>query len=66
MGVALVSKIELIKSLCLMLARGAIISMVVILLVMPAILIVFGKLIEKTSIHFLGKPEKPSKERAIQ
>ncbi|WP_396327219.1 RND family transporter [Hydrogenoanaerobacterium sp.] len=66
MGVALVSKIELIKSLCLMLARGAVISMVVILLVMPAILMVFGKLIEKTTIHFLGKPEKLSKERAVQ
>lgn len=52
-GVALVSKIELIQSLCALLARGAIVSMLVILCVLPAILIVFNKVIEKTSKDWL-------------
>lgn len=52
-GVALVSKIELIQSLCALLARGALISMVVILCVLPAILIIFNKAIEKTSKDWL-------------
>lgn len=54
-GVAAVSRIDLIKSLCSMLARGALISMAVILLVLPALLMVFGGLMEKTSFRFIKK-----------
>lgn len=54
-GVAMVSKIDLIRSLCGMLARGALISMAVILLVLPALLMVFGPIVEKTSFQFLNK-----------
>ncbi len=54
-GVSLVSKMELINSLCTLISRGAIISMLVILVVLPAILIVCSKLIEKTSWKWLDK-----------
>lgn len=60
-GVSLVSKIDLIRSLCGMLARGALISMAVILLVLPALLMVFGGVIEKTSFQFLNKKGEKSR-----
>ena len=48
-GVSFISKMDLIKSLCMLISRGAIISMIVILLVLPALLIICHKLIEKTT-----------------
>ncbi|WP_367924690.1 RND family transporter [uncultured Ruthenibacterium sp.] len=48
-SVALISKMELIKSLCLLISRGALISMAVILLILPALLIVFAPLIQRTT-----------------
>lgn len=48
-GVAIVSKIEMIKSLCVMLARGALISAAVIIFILPSILLVSEKLISKTT-----------------
>ncbi|UZT81363.1 efflux RND transporter permease subunit [Caproicibacterium sp. BJN0003] len=53
LGVVLVSRVDLIKSLCSMLARGALISMVTIIFVLPAILLLFNKVIEKTSYHWI-------------
>ena len=47
-----VSKIDMIGTLCLLLARGAIISMLVVMFVIPSILLVFDKLIIKTTIGF--------------
>lgn len=52
-GVAIISKMDLIKSLCGLMARGAIVSMIVILFVLPAILIVSEKVISKTTIGWL-------------
>ncbi len=51
-GVYAVSKIDMIGSLCLLLARGAIISMLVVMFVIPSILLVFDKLIVKTTVGF--------------
>ncbi len=48
-GVGIYSKISLISSLCILMARGAIISMVVVLTVLPALLKVFDKVICKTT-----------------
>ncbi len=48
-GVGAYSKIEMIGSLCTLMSRGAIISMVVVISVLPAFLIVFDKLICKTT-----------------
>lgn len=48
-GVGCYSKIEMISSLCTLMSRGAIISMIVVITVLPAFLMVFDKLICKTT-----------------
>ena len=63
-GVACYSQVEMIGSICTLLARGAIISMVVVLLVLPAMFMIFDKLICKTSIGFLGKKAKAQTSEA--
>ena len=50
-GVGMYSKIEMIGSLCSLMARGAIISMITVLTVLPAFLIVFDKIICKTTAN---------------
>lgn len=56
-GVGLVSKIEMIGSLCTLMSRGAIVSMACVILVLPAFLMIFDKFICKTTIgmNFKGK-----------
>lgn len=51
-GVGIVSKIDMIGSLCTLIARGALISMIVVLFVVPSILLIFDKLITKTTLGF--------------
>ncbi|MGN0169719.1 MAG: RND family transporter [Lachnospiraceae bacterium] len=51
-GVGLYSNIDMISSLCTLMARGAIISMFVVLLVLPSMLIIFDKVIIHTSLGF--------------
>ena len=63
-GVACYSQVEMIGSICTLLARGAIISMVVVLLVLPAMFMIFDKLICKTSIGFFGKKAKAQTSEA--
>ena len=53
-GVGAYSSIDMISSLCLLMARGAVISMVVVLCVLPALFIIFDKLIVKGSYKFLA------------
>ena len=48
-GVGAYSKIEMIGSLCTLMSRGAIISMVVVITVLPALLMLFDKIICKTT-----------------
>jgi predicted RND superfamily exporter protein len=55
-GVGLVSKVALLSSLCMMIARGAIISMLIILFVMPAIFVWGEKLIAKTTRNWESAP----------
>ena len=57
-GVALVSTIGMISSLCMLLARGALISMVVVLTVLPSLFVLLDKVICKTSAGFLPKDKK--------
>lgn len=54
-GVALISQIEIIKSLCGMLARGAVISALVSLFILPSVLCTFEGLVARTSINWKGK-----------
>ena len=51
-GVGLYSDIDMISSLCNLMARGAIISMITVMLVLPALYMVFDKVIGFTSYHF--------------
>lgn len=51
-GVGVVSKIDMIGSLCTLIARGAIISMVVVILFIPSILLLFDSLITKSTLGF--------------
>jgi predicted RND superfamily exporter protein len=51
-GVAFYSDIGLISSLCVLLSRGALISMVVVIGVLPSMFMLFDKLICKTSSGF--------------
>ena len=48
-GVTMSSSIDMIKSICTLLSRGAVISTIVVILVLPAILTVFDKWICKTT-----------------
>lgn len=51
-GVAVYSSIDMISSLCNLMTRGAIISMLVVIFVLPAMLILFDKITIHTSIGF--------------
>ena len=64
-GVAVYSKIGLISSLCMLLARGALISMVIVATVLPSLLLLLDKIICKTSIGFIPKENKKSKKTEI-
>ena len=48
-GVTMSSSIDMIKSICTLLSRGAVISTIVVILVLPAMLTVFDKWICKTT-----------------
>ncbi len=49
-GVGAYSKIEMIGSLCTLMSRGAIVSMICVIAVLPSFLMIFDKLICKTTI----------------
>ncbi len=49
-GVALYSDIEIISSMCMLMARGAIISMLLVIFILPAMFMLFDKLICKTTL----------------
>ncbi|MBQ9588644.1 MAG: MMPL family transporter [Butyrivibrio sp.] len=57
-GVGLISSIDMIGSLCNLMARGAIISMFTVLLVLPAMYMLFDGLIMKTTFG-MGDAPKP-------
>jgi len=56
-GVGVMSQLELIGSLCSLMSRGAIISMLMIIFILPALLLVFEPIIRKTSKNFENKIE---------
>ena len=55
-GVGLYTDLELIGSICTLISRGAIISMLVVIFILPSLLLIFDKLICKTTACF--KKEK--------
>ena len=57
-GVALYSNIDMIQSIVILLCRGAIISMIVVLVLLPAMLTLFDKVICYTTIGMRGCAKK--------
>ena len=54
-GVGLYSNVDMIASLCSLMARGAIISMFVVIFILPSMFMIFDKIICKTSKGFVQK-----------
>ena len=64
LGVSFVTSIDLIGAICIMLARGAIISAVVSIFVLPALLCVCEPVFNKTTLYWRkAKPAKVKKEK---
>ena len=57
-GVGMYSQIDMISSLCVLMARGAIISMITVIFLLPAVLRVFDGLIVHTSAGFREVEER--------
>ena len=57
-GVGLYSDVDMIGALCNLMARGAIISMLSVIFILPAMFMLFDKVIGATTIGF--KPKQPS------
>lgn len=64
-GVAVISEIEIIKSLSTMIARGALISTAVILFVLPGVLIAGESLIRSTSKNWANNNQQKSEKGRI-
>lgn len=64
-GVGLYSEIDMISSICTLLSRGAIISTLVVILVLPAMFMIFDAIICRTSVGFLPKKEEVKKEECF-
>ncbi len=57
-GVALYSDVDIISSLCSLMARGAVVSMFSVILILPAMFMLFDKIICATSIGFVKRERK--------
>ena len=57
-GVGVYSEIGMISSLCMLLARGALISMIVVITVLPSMLLAFDKVIIRTSAGFSAEQKR--------
>ena len=49
-GVALYSDIEIVSSMCMLIARGAVVSMLLVIFILPAMFMLLDKLICKTTV----------------
>ena len=65
MGVSLVTSISLIGDICTMLARGAVISALVSIFILPALLCVCEPVINKTSLHWRKPSGKEQSENTL-
>ena len=66
-GVAVYSDIDIISSMCMLMARGAIVSMLCVIFILPALLMLCDKLIRITTLDMrhpaTGKNFKSEKEQ---
>ncbi len=63
LGVALISTMDIVKGICLMLSRGAVISALVSIFILPSVLAVFEPVIAKTTLHW--RAPKPPREKKV-
>ena len=63
-GVSMISRIEIIKSICSMLARGAIISALVSMFILPSVLLACEKIFRKTSHGWILNQTSKTKLKA--
>lgn len=56
-GVGCIASVDMIASLCTLMARGAIISMFVVIFILPSLFVLFDKIIIHTSLGFKPKKE---------
>lgn len=56
-GVAVYSDIDIISSMCMLMARGAVISMLLVIFILPALLMLCDKLISATTLGMKTKSE---------
>ena len=61
-GVAVYSDIDIISSMCMLMARGAVISMLCVIFILPALLMLFDKLICATTLGMSKKKTQPARE----
>lgn len=61
-GVGLYSNIDMISSLCTLMARGAVVSMASVIFIVPSMFMVFDKLIMKSTLKAKGKALKEEKD----
>ncbi len=64
-GVAVYSQIGMVSSLCLLLSRGALISMVIVITVLPSMFMLFDGIICRTSAGFRPKDNKMPENNSL-
>jgi uncharacterized protein len=62
-GISFISKMAMLQSICNMIALGALISMMIIIFILPALLVLFEGVIEKTSLNWRSAPKPRIAER---
>ena len=50
-GVAVYSNIDIVRSMCMLMARGALISMVCVIFTLPALLMLLDPVVRRTTLH---------------
>ena len=64
LGVSLVSTMDIVRDICLMLSRGAIISALVSIFILPSVLAVFEPVIARTTLHWRTPKQRRPARRA--
>lgn len=57
-GVGVYSKVDIISSMCMLMARGALISMFSVILILPSMLVLLDRLIVKTGFGFKARDNR--------
>lgn len=65
LGVALVSSIDFISAVCVMLARGSVLSALMIIFLLPPVLCLCEPVFRHTSLHWRKEPAKKAEEAVV-